>query len=274
MAKKSFSIDNLKRSREQVVNPRQPIYELSTTQPIHLDDVLPLPPEAAALSAPLRELALRYIRSRRRVGEALLEACRAMTEARNLAEEGEWLLFLSVMGVSPDQAEVQINIYLRSQQYPAFAEKLRSGWLNQSVAGELARASTPPEVLNQLLEAPSPPKVADVRRARRNFKREEAAEPVDKPVLVAYPHMGEVHHNPVDKPVLVAYPHMGEEEQPGVILGSQGEAEATLGTMLNEVAEHLEWILTQESVPHDPATQALLQRIEQATQALWLRMRG
>lgn len=173
MAKKGFSVDQLQRPREQVISPRSPSYELSTAQPVGGAEEALLPPEAANLVPKMRELALRYVGSRRRVGEALLDACRYLSDARDQAEEGQWYLFLQVTGTSHDQAEAQINIHLRARQHPEFAEKIRSGWLNQTVASELAKSSTPSEVFTRLLEAPIPPRVADVRRARRDFQSSE-----------------------------------------------------------------------------------------------------
>lgn len=247
MAKKGFSIDQLQRSREPSTTPRQAAYELSTTQPITTAETAPLPPEADDLTAPLRELALRYIGSRRRVGEALLDACRYMSEARDQAEEGQWYLFLRVTGSSPDMAEVQINIYLRSRQNPAFAEKLRSGWLNQTVAGELAKPSTPPEVLSRLLEAPTPPKVADVKRARKDFQQPEC----------------NPDHQNVDNPNYSG--SLADLVAGGVSGNAASPAPAELNAALHEVAARIELVAGQaDHLRADAETAHLLARIEQA----------
>lgn len=254
MAKKGFSVDQLQRPREQVVSPRSPAYELSTTQGVG-DEAAPLPPEAADLSPQLRELALRYVGSRRRVGEALLEACRYMSEARSQAEEGQWYLFLRVTGTSPDQAEAQINIHLRVQQHPEFAEKVRSGWFNQTVAGELAKPSTPPEVLARLIEAPAPPRVADVKRARREFQK------------------GEIPHN-VDNPDYPGSP-VAQEVEADVVeaLAGAPEEHVTLVALLAEIAASLEAIAVQaHTLPLDERTLHALQRIEQGAAAIRRRM--
>lgn len=248
MAKKGFSVERLQRPREQVVAPQAPAYELSTTQPVTAAPTAPLPPEAAELNPGLRELALRYIGARRRFGEALLEACRCMSEARNQAEEGQWYLFLKVTGTSPDMAEAQINIHLRAQQYPSFAEKIRSGWLNQTVASELARASTPPEVLARLLEAPTPPKVADVKRARREFQ------------------IGEKNHKHVDNPNYSGSPEARVDA--GEALEAL-EARADLVALLAEVASSLEAIAAQAHLlPPNERTLRALQRVEQGVAAI------
>jgi hypothetical protein len=163
-------------------NSAQPIYELSTMNLNTAPSSITLPNEADSLPEDLRELAIRFIGARRRVGEALLEACRWMSEARVAAEEGQWYTFLQITETSPDSAEVLLNIHLRASQYPAFAEKIRSGWLSQTVAGELAKPSTPPELFAQLIESPQPLRVADVKRARRMISASrEISHIVDNP---------------------------------------------------------------------------------------------
>lgn len=138
------------------VRPAQPIYELSTNVLDAAPTSVALLPEADTLSEQLRELAVRFIGARRRVGEALLEACRYMSEARAAAEEGQWYVFLRVTGTSPDSAETLLNIHIRASQHAAFAEKIRSGWLNQTVAGELAKPSLHRRCFSSSLSARSP----------------------------------------------------------------------------------------------------------------------
>jgi hypothetical protein len=59
-------------------------------------------------------------------------------------------------------------------QNPQFAEAVRTNWIGQSVAALLARPSTPPEVVTEVLNADTPPKVAEVgqkvRQARSKLK--------------------------------------------------------------------------------------------------------
>ena len=47
---------------------------------------------------------------------------------------------------------------------PAFGEAVRNNWINPSVAGLLARSSTPPEVVAEVVSGPKQPKMADVER--------------------------------------------------------------------------------------------------------------
>jgi hypothetical protein len=159
---------------------RGPSYALSTTVP--LDD---LPPEAAELGAPLQVLARQFLGARRRLGQALLDAAHTMQQARDAADEGQWLIFLRVTQTSPDLAERLINIHLVGGRDPLFKEAVTRGFLNQSVASELARASIPHEVRTALLTAPEPPRVEDVRRAIRAFRQgptdHHHVENVDKP---------------------------------------------------------------------------------------------
>src|SRR5207249_794098 len=119
-------------------------YQISTqTSPVEPE----LPPPAGALSAPLQEIARRYIGARRRSGEALLEASRWLSEARSLAQHGEWYIFLEATGTTEDTAERLLNIHTQAMQNPQFAEAISRNWLGQSAAGLLARPATPPEVV-------------------------------------------------------------------------------------------------------------------------------
>ena len=229
----------------------RPIYELSTTTIDTTPTSVTLPPEADTLSEAVRELAVRFIGARRRIGEALLEACRYMSEARTMAAEGEWYTFLKVTGTNPDSAATLINIHYRAVQHPAFAEKIRTGWLNQTVAGELAKPSTPPELLQQMLELSKPPRVADIKQARRPV-RETYHQHVDNPNYSGW--AGEV-------PLLAGRPERGTTPQP---------IEATrAAASLHEVAATLETLAHQSSrLPSDDQTLDALQRIEQALSAI------
>ncbi len=225
----------------------RPIYELSTTTIDATPTSVTLPPEADTLSEAVRELAVRFIGARRRIGEALLEACRYMSEARTKAAEGEWYTFLTVTGTSPDSAATLINIHYRAAQHPAFAEKIRSGWLNQTVAGELAKPSTPPELLQQMLELRKPPRVADIKQARRPVR--------------------ETYHQHVDNPNYAGW----EGGTPLLAAGHEPTAapqpiEATrVLAHLHDVATTLETLAHQPSrLPHNEQTHAALQRIELA----------
>jgi len=232
-----------------------PIYELSTTALNAAPTSVALPPEANDLSDGLRELAVRFIGARRRVGESLLEACRYMSEARAAAEEGQWYIFLRVTSTSPDSAETLLNIHLRAGQHPAFAEKIRSGWLNQTVAGELAKPSTTPEVLTQLLEREEPLRVADVKRARK---------------LTAPG--GDSHHNPVDNPDYSG--SLGAAGAGGSQRGALSADQVPLVALIEEVAVSLEAISAQaDALSPDSRTLHALGRIERATADIRGRMR-
>ena len=224
--------------------PAPPIYELSTIVLDAAPTSAALPPEAVGLSDQLRELAVRVIGTRRRIGEALLDACRYMSEARAVAEEGQWYIFLRVTDTSPDSAETLLNIHYRVGQHPAFAEKLRSGWLNQTVAGELAKPSTPPELFQQLLARDQPLRVADVKRARRQTLQAR-----------------DEHHivdNPNNPGSLLSLGAASQE----LILADQG----SLAVLLDEVVASLEAIAGQaHALPAGARTRQALSRITKAT---------
>jgi hypothetical protein len=117
------------------------------------------------LSAPLQEIARRYVGARRRSGEGLLEAARWLAEARNIAAHGEWQVFLDATATSADSAERLLNIHTMAMQNPQFADAVTRNWLGQSVAALLARPSTPPDVVADVLGQAAAPNVEDVRGA-------------------------------------------------------------------------------------------------------------
>jgi hypothetical protein len=255
MAKKPLAITAPERHASLAASQAvPPVYELSTTVLDTAPSSVALPPEADTLSAALRELAVRFIGARRRVGEALLEASRYMSEARAVAEEGQWYVFLRVTGTSPDSAESMLHIHLRAAQHPTFAEKIRSGWLSQTVAGELAKPSTPPEVLAQLLEREEPLRVADVKRARKRTMSDR------------------------DENHIVDNPNYSGSLGAQGDTGSRSEAaapanQASLAALLDEVAAKLDAIADQaDALPPGERTTQALDRIEQATAKI--RQRG
>jgi hypothetical protein len=119
------------------------------------------------LSERLQEIARQYIGARRRSGEALLEAARWLSEARAEAQHGEWYVFLDATSTTEDTADRLLNIHTQAMQNPQFAEAVRTNWIGQSVAALLARPSTPPEVVTEVLNANTPPKVAEVEQKVR-----------------------------------------------------------------------------------------------------------
>lgn len=121
-------------------------------QVVQHSNTTPVSRSGEALSIRLQDIARLYIHARRRSGEALLEAARWMSEARKEAKHGEWQYFLKVTATSPDTAERLINIHNQATQNSAFADAIRNNWLSQSAAALLARPSTPPELILQVLE--------------------------------------------------------------------------------------------------------------------------
>jgi len=136
-----------------------------------------LPAQAGMLSERLQEIARQYIGARRRSGEALLDAARWLSEARAEAQYGEWQVFLEATNTSDDTAERLLNIHTQAMQNPQFAESVRTNWIGQSVAALLARPSTPPEVVNEVLASPEPPTVADVQKKIRQARSDAPARP-------------------------------------------------------------------------------------------------
>ena len=136
-----------------------------------------LPAEAGVLSERLQEIARQYIGARRRSGEALLEAARWLSEARAEAQHGEWYVFLDATSTTEDTADRLLNIHTQAMQNPQFAEAVRTNWIGQSVAALLARPSTPPEVVTEVLNADTPPKVAEVEQKVRQARSKP--KPVD-----------------------------------------------------------------------------------------------
>jgi hypothetical protein len=156
-----------------------PIYQLSTTV-----RSAELPPEALALGEQLYEIARRYVGARRRSGEALLEAARWLSEARRIAEEGSWYLFLQVTGTNRDVAERLLNIHLLAARRPDFESAVIQGRLNQSVAALLARPSTPHSALDAILAEAEPVSVATAQRLIRATRQGHlAVENVDNPLI-------------------------------------------------------------------------------------------
>lgn len=133
-------------------------------------DLIVLPDEAQALSAPLQEIARNYITARRRTGEAILDAARWIAEARRQADHGQWLLFLQVVGTSSDSADQLRYIHEYATQYPAFADAIRSGVLNQTTAATAAKAfntvqdeGAHRQIIAEMLDRNAAPKVRDVQ---------------------------------------------------------------------------------------------------------------
>ena len=117
------------------------------------------------LSQPLQELAERYLTARRRSGEALLEAAQALAEARGLARHGEWYRFLQATQTSAATAERLLNIHQLALENLQFAGFVRDNWVGVSVAGLLARPSTPPVVIERVTTRQIAPTMEAVQSA-------------------------------------------------------------------------------------------------------------
>lgn len=122
------------------------------------------------LSDSLQNLARLYVGARRRSGEELLKAARWLSEARAMAQVGEWQMFLDATNTSHDTATRLINIHRRAMENPQFAESVARNWIGHSAAALLAKPSTPPEVIEEVLAGDEPPSVAEVREAIRAGK--------------------------------------------------------------------------------------------------------
>jgi hypothetical protein len=223
--------------------PRGAPYALSTSVPIE-----DLPPEAQSLGTQLYDVARRYVGARRRSGEALLDAVRCLNEARVLADEGTWYLFLQVTQTSADVAERLLNIHIATQRDPRFEAAIVRGFLNQTVAGELARPSTPPEVVERLLEAEQPPRVADIKRAVRELKQNrEGSHIVDNPHYAgSVSDMGVVEVPAATGPVWLI----------------------SLCERLAEASNACEWAIKQASALDEPARQMLAEEVERLLRQL------
>lgn len=117
------------------------------------------------LSDTLQAIARRYVDARRRSGEALLDAAAALAEARQIASHGEWGVFLEATGTAEATAQQLLTIHRRAIDDPVFADAIRRDHFTPSVAGLLARPSTPATVVDAALQAPVAPTAREVRQA-------------------------------------------------------------------------------------------------------------
>ena len=241
-------------------------YQISTqTSPVEPE--LPLP--ASALSAPLQEIARRYIGARRRSGEALLEASRWLSEARSLAQHGEWYIFLEATGTTEDTAERLLNIHIQAMQNPQFAEAISRNWLSQSAAGLLARPSTPSEVVAEVLGGDKPPSVAEVERKIRKARRTAIA-PSKTDSTEQIPQIAGSPMAGVEQIPQIAG-SLGTERSTG-LRGASPHIRSSAPTgldVLREVADTLtELIALADEIPGGPEAEHILAQIEQALTAI------
>ena len=154
-------------STEQPPMQRGKPFQMSSQIP----EPFALPSQAEVLNEQLQELARRYLSARHRSGIALLESARWLSEARAIAQHGEWQLFLEATATSADTAERLLHIHALAMQNPHFAEAVAQNWLGQSAAAELARPSTPPEVIAEVLAADNPPTIARIGQIIQKVRR-------------------------------------------------------------------------------------------------------
>ena len=205
----------------------------------------PLTPAVLALRDSLQIIARSYIGARRRSGLALLEAARWLSEARVEAQHGEWDDFLEATETLADTAEQLLRIYEGSMAYPALAEAVTTGRVNQSVAERLTRRSTPPTVIDQVLSSARPLKVADVDRVIKAARQGD-------PVVV-------------DEAVVGGQIPKIMEFEPN---DHRVEGSSTL-RQLQEAAMNMSELLHQaEAIPAGEETLKLIDQIDKATAAI------
>ena len=117
------------------------------------------------LGATLEMHAQFFLDARRRVGQGLLDAARAVAEARQQARHGQWGPWLKRTRLSASEAERLIGMHQRAGADPRFAEAIRTGFLSASVAGELAQSDD--ALLEHFLTREQPPTRAEVRAEKR-----------------------------------------------------------------------------------------------------------
>jgi hypothetical protein len=135
------------------------------------------------LPAALLELAQDYRRMLRWHGEALLTAAQGVAEARAQVPRGDWYTFLATIALSIATAERLLQLHRLAHANPRFAALVRANWLAPTVAMLLARPSTPPDVVDAVLDAPDPPTAAALLRHIR--AAHSTAPPTAPPAPVA-----------------------------------------------------------------------------------------
>jgi hypothetical protein len=142
-------------------------------------------PMTITLSQPLQALAEQYLAARQRSGEALLEAAQALAEARALAKHGEWYRFLQLTRTSASTAERLLNIYRLASENLQFAGFVRDNWVGVSVAGLLARPSTPTAVIAHVTTGQIAPTMEAVQNAIDSMNAQLSApqpDPAEQPM--------------------------------------------------------------------------------------------
>jgi hypothetical protein len=187
MAKKDSLLNRVKNLASQQKDEAQPSIDYPVSTQAAEEPVV----HASMLSSHLQEIARLYVQARRRSGEALLEAARWLHEARAEAKHGEWAIFLEATATSADTAERLINIHDQAMQNPRFAEAISNNWMGQSVAALLARPSTPPEVVEQILEEGQPVSVSEVRQRIKQHQQNPQIAEFEMPTQPENPQIAE-----------------------------------------------------------------------------------
>jgi len=152
MADKRTLQDALRQKTQEIA--RGPGYQVG---PAALSQQAELPASANALPEALQTIARNYLGARRRSGETLLDTARWLHEARTLASHGDWKIFKEATGTSDDTAERLLNIHILAMQNPQFADAIARNWMSQSAAALLARPSTPPALIADVLKESEQP---------------------------------------------------------------------------------------------------------------------
>jgi len=143
-----------------------PEYGLSVVAPAPA-----LPERAGALPERLQALAREYIGARHKSGQAFLDACRWLSEARIEAKHGEWQIFLEATSTSAATAKRMLDTHATAMRDSQFAEAVRNDWIGATMAGALAQPSISDETRADLLGQKQPPKITDIPKVARKTTR-------------------------------------------------------------------------------------------------------
>lgn len=152
-----------------------------TTTTVAEGDIIPA---EAPLDATLETHAQLYLDAKRRFGQSILDAARAVAEARKAARHGQWDAWLRRVGLSASGAKRLIDIHETAACNRRFADAIRTGFLSATVAGELAQGDA--TLLERFLTREQPPTRSEVQQAKRETNPPPVAdlEPAPPPDLL------------------------------------------------------------------------------------------
>jgi hypothetical protein len=159
----------------KVLGQRGPAFEMSTA-PAPAPD---LSDQASVLSEPMQVIARQYIGARQKSGESLLDMCRWISEARQIAKRGEWSIFLSATNTSEDQATALIAVHGQALSSPIFADAVRRNFLSLAAAYELI--SAPAETRDRFLQTEQPITRKQIRDEKQAAKVRAGADFLSPP---------------------------------------------------------------------------------------------